>query len=81
MEFTPDGLLIVDTVLSMSRLADEALWAEVLNLGGYDLLASPFDPIEVDRVVTLAWEFRAREVVQKGVDHLRRAIRDSAASS
>jgi DNA-binding NtrC family response regulator len=37
-----------------SRLADERLWAEVLNLGGYDLLAQPFDSQEVLRVVGLA---------------------------
>lgn len=30
-----------------SRLADERLWAEVLNLGGYDVLSKPFDPGEV----------------------------------
>jgi DNA-binding NtrC family response regulator len=61
------------------RLADEALWAEVLNLGGYDLLVSPFDPTELYRVVTLAWEFRAREIARKGVDNYRRVIRASAA--
>ena len=38
-----------------SRLADEALWAEVLNLGGYDVLVQPFDADEVSRVVFLAW--------------------------
>jgi DNA-binding response OmpR family regulator len=27
------------------------LWAEVLNLGGYDVLSKPFDPVEVRRVV------------------------------
>ena len=37
------------------RLADERLWAEVLNLGGYDLLLKPFDPEEVLRVVNSAW--------------------------
>jgi DNA-binding response OmpR family regulator len=37
-----------------SRLADERLWAEVLNLGGYDVLAKPFNPEEVYRVVELA---------------------------
>jgi len=36
-----------------SDLADESLWAEVLNLGGYDLLAKPFDADEVRRVVSL----------------------------
>lgn len=30
-----------------SRLADERLWAEVLNLGGYDVLAKPFKAEEV----------------------------------
>ena len=30
-----------------SKLADEFLWAEVLNLGGYDVLAQPFDRDEV----------------------------------
>ncbi len=38
------------------RLADDVLWSEVLNLGAYDLLAAPFDPTEVARVVELAWE-------------------------
>ena len=34
-----------------SNVADESLWAEVLNLGGYDVLAQPFDREEVTRVV------------------------------
>ena len=38
-----------------SRLADDRLWAEVLNLGGYDVLAKPFDASEVARVVGTAW--------------------------
>ena len=38
-----------------SSLADDFLWAEVLNLGGYDLLVKPFDGQEVSRVVSLAW--------------------------
>jgi DNA-binding response OmpR family regulator len=37
-----------------SRLADEYLWAEVLNLGGYDLLAKPFSEPEVKRVLAAA---------------------------
>jgi DNA-binding response OmpR family regulator len=37
-----------------SRLADDRLWAEVLNLGGYDLLTKPFAVAEVSRVVRLA---------------------------
>lgn len=37
-----------------SRMADEHLWAEVLNLGGYDVLARPFDREEVERVIAAA---------------------------
>lgn len=37
-----------------SRLADYALWAEVLNVGGYDLLLKPFRAEEVIRVVHAA---------------------------
>ena len=37
-----------------SRAADDRLWAEVLNLGGYDLLAKPFVATEVTRVVKMA---------------------------
>jgi DNA-binding response OmpR family regulator len=37
-----------------SRFADERLWAEVLNLGGHDVLLTPFDADEVHRVVSYA---------------------------
>ncbi|HEX8985695.1 MAG TPA: hypothetical protein VF767_09695 [Bryobacteraceae bacterium] len=36
------------------RAADDCLWAEVLNLGCYDMLAQPFDSSEVVRIVSLA---------------------------
>ncbi len=39
-----------------SRLADERLWADVLNAGGYDLLLMPFDSDEVVRILTQAWQ-------------------------
>ena len=38
----------------VSRLADESLWAEVLNLGGYDVLTTPFRGEEVSRVLSYA---------------------------
>ena len=47
----PEPPLLIVT----SRLADEYLWVEVLNLGGYDVLAKPFDGEEVRRVLTGAW--------------------------
>ena len=37
-----------------SRLADGWLWAEVLNLGGYDVLAKPFDAKETRHVLETA---------------------------
>jgi DNA-binding NtrC family response regulator len=51
----PPALIVAD------RLADSALWAEVLNLGSYDLLITPFEAAEVLRVVPMACEFRRRQ--------------------
>jgi DNA-binding NtrC family response regulator len=49
------------TVIVTSRLADDRLWAEALNLGAYDVLAKPFDRTELLRSVRLAWEHWRRE--------------------
>jgi len=49
------GLPEPPLVIVISRLADEHLWAEALNLGVYDVLAKPLDDAEVLRVLTLAW--------------------------
>jgi DNA-binding response OmpR family regulator len=38
-----------------SRLADDYLWSEVLNLGGHDVLRKPFRASEVLRVLSHAW--------------------------
>jgi len=38
-----------------SRLADDLLWAEVLNLGGYDVLAKPFNAKETRHVLETAY--------------------------
>ena len=35
--------------------ADDLLWSDVLNRGGYDVLARPFDRAEVVRIISLAW--------------------------
>ncbi|HZT34118.1 MAG TPA: response regulator [Bryobacteraceae bacterium] len=43
------------SVIVASRLADEYLWAEALNLGAYDVLAKPLVAIEVTGILTLAW--------------------------
>jgi len=46
----PDPPLFIVT----SRLADERLWAEALNLGAWDVLAKPFDADEVMRIAGIA---------------------------
>jgi DNA-binding NtrC family response regulator len=54
-----------------SRLADERLWAEVLNLGAYDLIRSdPFEPDEVLRVADSAWRDGMREREFARASHL-----------
>lgn len=45
-----------------SRLADHLLWAEVLNLGAFDLLAKPFEEREVQWVVSSALYDWSREL-------------------
>ena len=52
-----EAILHPPLLLVVSRHADEQLWAEVLNLGGYDVLLKPFDRMEVTRVVGMAWRF------------------------
>lgn len=47
----PPPLIVAD------RLADERLWAEVLNLGGHDLLTRPFEAGELLHAVSTACRF------------------------
>jgi DNA-binding NtrC family response regulator len=54
------------SLIVSSRLADERLWAEVLNLGGYDVLPTPFDADEVYRVSFQAWQYRERRREESG---------------
>jgi len=52
---TADRMEGQPSVIVSSRLADDRLWAEVLNLGGFDVLVMPFEQGEVLRCVVLAW--------------------------
>ena len=56
MTTTPPQLVVT------SRTADEHLWAEVLNVGGYDVLAQPFEADEVERVVASAYRHFAQPI-------------------
>src|SRR5215471_13144473 len=44
------------SVIVTSRLADDHLWAEALNLGAWDVLAKPFERNEVLRSIKAAWQ-------------------------
>ena len=48
-------LLIPPFLIVTSRVADDYLWAEALNVGAYDVLAKPFDLTEVTRILSSAW--------------------------
>jgi DNA-binding NtrC family response regulator len=56
-ELTDPPALIVT-----SRLADERLWAEVLNIGGYDVLAKPFREQEVKHTLAAALRLKTAPV-------------------
>ena len=65
-------------VIVTSRLADEYLWAEVLNLGGYDVLAKPLDRDEARRVIGLAWDrLEDRKEFPRPAGRAQPAIHDS----
>lgn len=42
-------------IIVAASFKDDPLWAQVINLGGYDVLMKPFDRVEVVRVISLAW--------------------------
>src|SRR5438105_3236455 len=47
-------LHIPPQLIVTSRTADDYLWSEVLNIGGFDVLPQPLDREEVERVVAAA---------------------------
>ena len=56
------GLARPPLLIVASRLADDHLWAEALNLGAYDVVSKPFEAAEVSRIAGLAcahWHGRA----------------------
>lgn len=63
------------SLIVTSRLADERLWAEALNLGAWDVLMKPFDGSEVIRSVKLAWShWRTRiEMAARSIKTMRAA--------
>ncbi len=56
-ELLEEASLLPDppVVIVASRLADDRLWADVMNRGGYDVLEKPFHQAELVRVISMAW--------------------------
>jgi DNA-binding NtrC family response regulator len=52
-------------LIVVSRHADERLWVEVLDLGGFDVVASPFTESEIRHSVQTAWRNWTDEVRQE----------------
>jgi DNA-binding NtrC family response regulator len=44
------------SLILTSRLADDRLWSEALNVGAWDVLAKPLDRAEAVRSVKYAWD-------------------------
>jgi DNA-binding response OmpR family regulator len=49
------ALPVPPLLIVAARLADDRLWSDVMNGGGYDVLEKPFNHSELVRVVSLAW--------------------------
>ena len=67
-----DELEFPPSVVVTSRLADETLWAEALNLGAFDVLAGSANQKEVFRTLSSAWR-SWKERQRKGRAAARRA--------
>jgi DNA-binding NtrC family response regulator len=65
------------SLIVASRIADERLWAEALNLGAWDVLAKPFDRNELVRSVKSAW----RHFHDQGELHTSRATQRMVAAT
>lgn len=57
-----------------SRLADEQLWAEALNLGAHDVLAKPYVRREVAWALGAAWQYRQQRNIRPRTEALHRAV-------
>jgi DNA-binding response OmpR family regulator len=57
---TPPQLIVT------SRQADESLWSEVLNIGGYDVMSQPLQRNEVERVIASAHRHFGYQPLQAG---------------
>src|ERR1039457_1630952 len=67
------------SVIVASGWGDERLWAEVLNLGGFDLILKPFDAKEVLHSIGMAWRcWSDKAVLTDGARARREGLLQSA---
>lgn len=57
-----------------SRTADDYLWSEVLNIGGYDVLPQPLERDETERVIAAARRHFSRPGAQSAVPAIAPAV-------
>ena len=57
-----NSLPTAPSLIVASRVADERLWVEALNLGAWDVLAKPFDRNELIRSVRSAWQHWSHQI-------------------
>jgi DNA-binding NtrC family response regulator len=55
------------SILVVSRQADERLWSDVLNLGGYDVMPKPFERRDAVRIISMAWRTCRAKIAKKPV--------------
>jgi DNA-binding NtrC family response regulator len=61
-----NGLPNAPSIIVTSRLADNRLWAEALNLGAWDVLAKPLNRTEVIRSIRSAWRHWHNQIHLRG---------------
>jgi DNA-binding NtrC family response regulator len=54
-------------IILMSSVVDRYLFQELVNQGGYDIVAKPLRPEELRRIVGLAFAFWKSRVVREGI--------------
>jgi DNA-binding NtrC family response regulator len=67
------GLLHPPKLVVLCHHADDRLWAEVLNLGGFDVLDIPANPPEIFRSISSAWRNWRESLEEYGAARVSRA--------
>jgi DNA-binding NtrC family response regulator len=72
LDIVAQGCANVEVVVSL-RLGDHALWLDVLEQGGYDVLVEPYHHEEIQRIVEAAAAKSDMRAHAQAISHKRRA--------